>query len=72
MDEKTDREKERKALFEKWDGPAANPRYRGQTPKEVARAALMRPRVSVSDPDEFRSRSVEGPPNSGKKEEDPR
>ena len=43
MDEKTEREKERKALFEKWDGPAQNPRYRGQTPKEIARALMRRP-----------------------------
>ena len=52
MDEKAEREKARQALFEKWDVPSPNPRYRGLTPKEVARALRRQTKPPATmDPD---------------------
>ena len=37
-------EKDRQALVEKWEStPSPNPRFRGMTPREVARALVRRP-----------------------------
>ena len=40
-------EDERQALIEKWDRPSPNPRYRGMTPREVARTLARRPAKKV-------------------------
>ena len=44
MDETQDRENAKRALTEKWENtPSPNPRFRGLTPREVARALVKRP-----------------------------